>query len=277
MLNEPPDHQRRVHPLERPPQTPAEHQPEEQQVMLHIPFVKPYIMWGLIAVNVLIYVIGWLIPRVGNDFLFYGANNQTAVLIDGEYVRLLYAMFLHASPAHVFFNMYALYAIGSSVEGLFGHARFIIIYLLGGLTGSLLSILLNGPDVMSVGASGAVFAIFGAEIVYVYQHRKLLGERGRSRLRSLLIIAGMNFALGLATSLNLGGVIIDNWGHVGGFLGGILLTWYIGPLFLLRRHPQREGAFLAEDANPLIKNYQVVSLYSAALIGILIVATLIMR
>lgn len=279
MLNEPPDHERRrLHPLERPIE-PSPQQPrrDDQQVMLHIPFVKPYFIWGIIVINVVIFAIGEFSPTLGFNFIFYGANNQVAVLIDGEYLRLFSAMFLHGSLPHVFFNMYSLYAIGSSVEGLFGHTRLALIYVLGGLTGSLLSVLFNGPMVVSVGASGAVFAVFGAEIIYVYQHRKLLGDNGRRQLRQLLIFAGINFAFGLLSSLNLGAVSIDNWAHIGGFLGGAFLTWYIGPLFLLRRHPQREGAFLAEDANPLRKSYQAVSLYTAALLGLLIAASLIMR
>jgi rhomboid protease GluP len=278
MLNEPPDQQRRrVHPLERPPEPPPEHHREEQQVMLHIPYVKPYLTWLLIAVNVLIFVAGQFSDSIGLMLFREGANNQTEVLVNGEYLRLFFAMFLHAGIAHIFFNMYSLYIIGSTVEGLFGHVRFAIIYLVGGLTGSILSVLFNGPDVRSVGASGAVFAIFGAEIIYLYHHRKLLGARGREQLRTLLIFAGMNFAIGILSSLNLGGVSIDNWGHIGGFIGGIVLTWYIGPVFLLKRHPTREGAFLADDINPLRNRYQIISLYVAVLLMLLIGATFFVR
>src|SRR5690606_30425031 len=113
------------------------------------------------------------------------------VLVQGQYHRLFTAMFLHAGLLHIFFNMYALYLFGSILEPLFGHLRFIIIYLLGGLTGSVLSVVLGDPNPpfaqmvfagASVGASGAVFAIFGAEMVFIYRHRALLGERGRAQL-----------------------------------------------------------------------------------------------
>jgi rhomboid protease GluP len=278
MLNEPPDPQRRrVHPLERPPEPPPEQQHQGQQVMLHIPYVKPYMTWLLIGINVLIFAAGWASPELQRTFFLNGANNQTEVLINGEYLRLFYAMFLHAGIAHIFFNMYSLYVIGSTVEGLFGHLRFAIIYLVGGLTGSILSVLFNGPAVNSVGASGAVFAIFGAEIVYLYHHRKLLGARGREQLRTLLIFAAMNFGIGILSSLDPGGVSIDNWGHIGGFIGGAALTWYIGPIFLLKRHPTREGAFLADDVNPLHNRYQAVALYISLLLVLLIAATFILR
>lgn len=277
MLNEPPDHQRRVHPLERQPDPVSETQQAqpEQRVMLHIPVVQPYITYLLIAINVLVFVVGEFNPSMGSAFVENGANNQVLVLADGEYLRLLYAMFLHAGFAHVFFNMYALFAIGASVERMFGHVRFGLIYLLGGLTGSILSVVLNGPRIYSVGASGAVFAIFGAQIIYLYQHRKLLGENGWRELRSLLFYAGLNLLIGLTSALSPGGVNIDNWGHIGGLAGGVILTWFTGPVFLLRQHPRHDGAFLAEDANPLRRSYQVYFLFTAALLAMLIAATLI--
>ncbi|MBC8098600.1 MAG: rhomboid family intramembrane serine protease [Armatimonadetes bacterium] len=281
MLNEPQDHQpQRVHPLERAPQAvdPAEVRDEQQQqVMLHIPVVKPYVTIALIVVNLIIFAVGQFSATLGQRFILDGANNQLRVIVDGEYLRLLFAMFLHGSLSHIFINMYSLYVIGSTLESLFGHVRFALIYFLGGLTGSIVSVLFNPPMVNSVGASGAVFAIFGAQLVYLYQHRKLLGAGGRRQFRNLLVIAVMNLAVGILSSLGAGTVRIDNWGHIGGLIGGVALTWYIGPLFLLRRHPQREGAFLAEDVNPLAKRSSVISVYSALLIAILIAATFVMR
>lgn len=282
MLNEPPDKPtRKRHPLERAPQPspgPAGGDGERrQQVMLHIPVVRPIVTYVLMAINIVIFVAGFVSPTLQQSLIVSGANNRMAVLMDGEHLRLVTAMFLHGGPAHIIFNMYALYAIGGTVEGLFGHARFLLVYALGGLTGSLASILLNDPFTLSVGASGAVFAIFGAEMIYLYQHRKLLGENGRRQLQSLAIVALLNLAIGFLGAVTPDGARIDNWGHVGGFIGGVVLTWYIGPLFLLRRHPEREGAYIAEDVNPLSGRYQVVSLYGAALLAVLIVATLLAR
>lgn len=274
MLNEPPP-EKRPHPLERQPAPEAQANPN--RVMLHIPISKPYVTYALLALNITIFFAGLLIPDLDLQLLRGGANNQIQVLREGEYLRLFSAMFLHGGLMHLFFNVYALFAVGSNIEGLFGHVRFALIYMLGGLTGSLFSIMFNSPQTLSVGASGAVFALFAAELVYLYQHRKLLGPNGRAQLQNLLLVAGFNFALGIFSSLGLTPLNIDNWAHIGGFIGGALLTWYIGPLLMIRQHPQREGAYLAEDINPLAQRYQVISLYSAALLVVLIVATLATR
>lgn len=274
MMNEPPENSRRPHPLEvkpKPPQQPVE--PQNQQMMLHIPVVKPYATYILIAINLAIYLIfGMLLPEVYDEFVRYGANQQTRVLTQGEYHRLLTAMFLHGGFAHVIFNMYALYAIGSQIESLFGHVRFLLIYFLGGIAGSILSVMFNDPFTFSVGASGAVFAIFGAEMVYLYHHRKLLGAQGRAALQNLLWIAVLNFGIGIFSSLSSEGVTIDNWGHAGGLIGGLILAWYISPILIPKRDPTRPDVFVAADINPLKNRYTVISLYLAGLIVLLIVA-----
>jgi rhomboid protease GluP len=274
---------RRPHPLEQgpepppPPEDPDE--PRRNRVMLHIPVVRPYLTYALIAINVAIAFLVFFVlsPAQQQEVYTWGASNQRAVLEFGEYHRLLTAMFLHGSLPHILFNMYALWIIGQMVEGFFGHVRFALVYFLGGLGGSVLSVLLNPPAVTSVGASGAVFAIFGAEMVYLYQHRKLLGQAAKMQLRQLLIIAGINFGYGILTTLNPGGVNIDNWGHVGGLIGGLTLTWLIGPIFIVRRHPSHHGALAAEDINPLERRTQPVLIYISALLAILIVATLLAR
>lgn len=281
MLNEPPEERpRKLHPLERPPQQPPdtnendENAPRRQQVMLHIPFVRPHITFALIGINVLIFILGIISPQLNAELMANGANNHYSVLVAGEYLRLVTAMFLHAGIAHIFFNMYALMFVGSTVEGLFGHARFAIIYFFGGLTGSIASVVFNNAFIYSVGASGAVFALFGAELIYLYQHRKLLGASGRQRLQSVIMVSVMNLAIGLLSAASPGGIRIDNWGHIGGFFGGIVLTWYIGPLLLPKAHPEREGALTVDDVNPLRNRYQTVSLFIAAQLAVLIAATL---
>ncbi len=170
--------------------------------MLHIPSVRPTVTYALIAINVLIFVIRALSPQLDEQILLWGANNPVAVLQNGEVYRLFTSMFLHASifdaaggyalanSLHLIFNMYILYVIGIQVERLFGHVRFTLIYLLGGLAGSVLSAVLSSGNVYSVGASGAVFAIMAAQFVYLYQHRKLLGARGRAQMQSLIMSGG---------------------------------------------------------------------------------------
>lgn len=312
MLNEPPnDTNRPVHPLEEPhednlseiPDKPkvsaparklhpleqqaldarqalenASSEPQPPQPSFTIQLAQPRLTYILIAVNSVIFFIMFALmtPQQQNDVYEWGANNSRLVF-EGEYHRLITAMFLHGSVTHVLFNMLGVYYIGLTVERFFGTVRFALIYLLGGLVGSLFSVVLNGPEVTSVGASGALFALVGAEMVFMYKHRKLFRQMAQSRLRSLVIIVIMNLAVGFGGSLLQEGIRIDNWGHVGGLVGGLILTWFLSPDLIPKRHPERENAFLLVDLNPLKKNYQPILLFISAMLALLIAGTLIAR
>lgn len=285
MFNDPPPERHKQHPLERDPQPPPPDQrPPTQQVMLHIPSVKPNVTYAIIAINVIIFLIRATSPELDQQIFLWGANHPPDVIEDGEIYRLFTSMFLHASifsargaynlgnSLHLIFNMYILYAVGTQIERLFGHLRFALIYVLGGLAGSILSVVLNDASTYSVGASGAVFAILAAEFVYLYQHRKLLGARGRAQMRSLIILAIMNLVFGIATTFSTGAMRVDNWAHLGGVIGGLALTWAIGPIFIVRRHPEQPNALLGEDINPLKNRYWALSAYVIVLMVVLIVA-----
>lgn len=287
-----PQPERRPHPLERPPQLPPEPapgQPPRQRVMLHIPSVRPLATYALILMNVAIFVVRLLSPQLNAQILEWGANHPPSVLLNGEYHRLLTSMFLHASiygPSgelapqnflHLFFNMYILYAVGASLEQMFGHTRFLIVYLLGGLAGSILSVLLGSFNSLSVGASGAVFAVLGAEFVYLYHHRKLLGEAGRARRQSLLLFGIINLVFGLASLLPGSAMRIDNWAHIGGLAGGMILSWFISPYFVMEAHPDHPGEFLGVDTNPLARRYWIVSVYATVLVVLVFVGVMLRR
>lgn len=301
MLNEPSSGKRprAQHPLERPPadpQTPSPQDPnnpddqprQRGQVVLHIPTQKPTLTYLLLAINIGVFVLRAFSQEIDQAFFLAGANHPPDVLVNGEYHRLVTSMFLHASifnilgeyslqsSLHLVFNMYMLYVFGSQLESLFGHTRYAVIYLLGGVTGSLLSTVLNPPQTYSVGASGAVFAIMGAHFIFLYRHRKLLGERAQQQMRSLIIWGLINFGFGALTSAT-GGLRIDNWGHLGGLIGGLALAWFIAPNFVLRTHPDSPSAFLAVDVNPLKRKQWVSPVYVSVLLGVLIVASLIAR
>jgi membrane associated rhomboid family serine protease len=120
--------------------------------------------------------------------------------------------------------------------------------------------------VFSVGASGAVFAIIGAEFIYLYHHRKLMGAAGRARRQSLIIFGVMNLAVGLLSALPGSAMSIDNWAHIGGLVGGLILAWFISPILNLKMHPEHPDELLGVDTNPLSRRYWVVSVYATALI-----------
>ncbi len=195
--------------------------------------------------------------------------NELIVL--GEVWRLFTAMFLHIGVMHLLFNMWALFAIGRLVEAYYGHVRYAIIYLFGGLFGSLASFAFS-PSV-SAGASGAVFALTGAAAVYFFRYRENFGSHGRSVLQNMIFIIAVNLAFGLA------GSGVDNWGHIGGLVGGLLLGYGLLPYYAPPRAlpagniPQQYGAEYPVQADEPM--YMTVTFRPAAEIAALVVVTLI--
>ena len=157
---------------------------------------------------------------------------------DGQLWRFLTPVLLHASIPHILFNMYALVAFGAGLERHFGHVRFLMLYVLAGFAGNVLSFLLS--DGYSVGASTAVFGLVGAEAVFLYQNRALLGNQFGRAIGNVLFIVAVNLALGLTPG-------IDNWGHVGGLLGGLVFTWFAGPVWEVRQAALTAEGFELRD------------------------------
>ena len=288
MLNDPqpPDRRhpladppRKRHPLEEAPaQRPApRQQPPRQGPQIRLGTARPTIMWLLIAINSAVFALEFATQNgflPGGDQLFaVGVQRSYEVLVQGQYYRLLTAMFMHLDPVHIFLNMYALYLFGRSIESIFGHSRFTIIYFLGGFTGSILSVVLGDPSprlgIPSLGASGAIFAVFAAEMVFLYRNRELLGPRAQTQFRSLVFLMVINAGIGIASQFSQSGVRIDMWGHVGGFIGGVILAAVLGPIFIIETHPDKPGVRVATDTNPLAKNVALVVIYSVGLIAIL--------
>ena len=284
MTSQPPPGERR-HPLERPPAhmaPPPSGEPAPRRVAIQLPRVAPTVTYALIAINVAVFILRALSPSLDTQFFQFGANNPEAVLVDGQYYRLLTSMLLHASiygfagslvmsnALHLILNMYILYSVGQQLESLFGHARFLIVYLAGGLLGSVFSAVFSDFNVSSVGASGAVFAIIGAEFVYLYRHRALLGPRASAQMRSLVMWGIINFFYGALTSVAGTRIRIDNWGHLGGLVGGLLLAWFQTPVFVPKRAVEVPQALVVEDTNPLERRWPIVLAYAALLLIILL-------
>jgi rhomboid protease GluP len=179
--------------------------------------------FGLIAVTVLVFIAQLLSKAlVGSDIvLYYGAKINES-LAAGEAWRLVTPVFLHAGLLHIGVNMYSLWALGPAVERFFGRARFLVVYLLSGISGVLLSLAMSPNP--SVGASGAIFGLLGALAAFLYLHRATFGQLGAMQLRQLVFVALINLGMGLTPG-------IDNWGHVGGLVAGVALAWFLGPRF----------------------------------------------
>ena len=199
-----------------------------------IPLVPPRISRVLIGINLVVFAVtfayGLLVFDVWNGpmdlrvLCRLGMKSNWAIR-NGETWRLFTAMFLHIGPIHLISNLIGLYWLGPIIEGHYGHLRFATIYLLGGLLGSIASYAFSPAP--SAGASGAVFALLGATIVYFYRYRENMGRQGQAMLQSALVILVINLALGFSVSN------VDNWGHMGGLVGGALVA--IGLLPRYRR------------------------------------------
>ncbi|MFP4321720.1 MAG: rhomboid family intramembrane serine protease [Anaerolineales bacterium] len=213
---------------EPPPQDP---QPA-RETRLEIPQVDPiltYIIIGLL-VAIHVYVQTLSQPELMSFYTTYGNFSQR--VIDGEYYRLFTSMFLHAGLTHLAFNCLALYIFGRNIEGVFGHVPFLVIYLLGGLVGSVASLVFTQGN--SIGASGAVFAVFGALVAYFYRNKAVYGQSANEQLRQLAVLAGINLVIGFLSNIPGSPARIDNAAHIGGAVGGLALAWFLTPLFRVR-------------------------------------------
>ena len=176
----------------------------------------PYITYFLIALNVIFYIVPILLGDyqwILNSGCVHGPSIR-----GGQYYRLLTGMFLHGSIFHIFFNCYALYIIGSQIESFMGKTKYIIIYLFSGIMGSLFSMTFGGATA-SIGASGAIFGLMGALLYFGYYYRVYLGNVLKSQIIPLILF-----------NLVLGFIIpgVDNFGHIGGLVGGLLITRALG-------------------------------------------------
>jgi rhomboid protease GluP len=267
-MTTPPDND---HPLYQKPRHPVDEGQEPQQAQrqkIKRPVEdRPYLTYGLIVINLLIFLAGFVSDAVQLQLFVGGALFPPLVVEEGQVYRLFTAMFLHGDAAHIFFNMYALYIVGVSLEPIFGRLRFGIVYFLGGLGGSVLSLLLGTYSVPSVGASGAVFAIFTAYAVHLYQHRTIY-RNVRGQLQQMIFMLGINLVLGFIP-----GSRIDNWGHIGGLIGGGILAWRISPQIQAPTAPIRSLHDLAKtDTNPLVRHLPYLVVYVFGLIGLTMIA-----
>ena len=185
----------------------------------------PVVTYTLIAINILIFLLG-IIFNMQDTLINLFANYGPLVTENHQYYRLFTSMFMHANFLHIAFNMYALYLLGSQAEGFFGKTKFLTIYLLSGLSGSLLSILLN-QGAVSVGASGAIFGILGALLYFGFNYRVYLGN---TLIKEILPIILINLAFGFAITG------VDNYAHIGGLVGGLTTAMATG--FITRTDKQ---------------------------------------
>jgi rhomboid protease GluP len=190
--------------------------------------------FGLIAITVAVFLQQWITAALFGDGLVCGRGDllcalgvkQNQAIRAGEIWRFVSPIFIHVNLLHLFVNMYSLYALGPATERFFGAPRTLAFYVLTGIMGVVFSLLFSPQP--SAGASGAIFGLLGAFGAFLFLHRDIFGRLGKLQLRQIVIVALINLTLGLSPG-------IDNWGHFGGLLTGIGLTWLMGPRFELKQ------------------------------------------
>ena len=177
---------------------------------------KPVVTYILIVLNLMVFLYGVL---HGNDELINMFGNNYELVQNGEFYRLFTCMFVHADILHILFNMIALYSIGPVVERYYGKSKFLLIYLVSGLRGSIFSGVFMTADSISIGASGAIFGLLGSISYFTYYYRATLQGILRGSIMPVIII---NLVIGFLSSS------IDLSAHIGGLIGGILISMAIG-------------------------------------------------
>ena len=185
---------------------------------------KKIIMTKLIL---LICVVMYIILGINsNNFFNIGINalvnfggNNLLIVQSGEVWRLISAAFLHVSLIHLLVNMYSLVIIGTQVETFIGKFKFLFVYLISAICGNLLSLIFNEANIVSVGASGAIFGLMGALLYFGYHYRLYLSEAIKTQIIPVIVL---NLLLGFMVNG------VDNAAHIGGLIGGYLASMAIG-------------------------------------------------
>lgn len=187
-------------------------------------------VWLILIINVIAFVM----------LALAGGSTDTEVLIkfgalssnlisEGQYWRFIACVFLHANLMHLGVNAFSLFIFGPTAEIFFGRIKFLVIYLISGVGGSITSYVFIDPRSIGVGASGAVFGVLGSIAVYYYLNQHIYGKYGRGMMGGIGLIVLLNLGFGFTVQG------VDNWAHIGGLLFGILAA------FALQKHRTELG------------------------------------
>jgi len=194
----------------------------------------------IIAINVLVFFITLIMSAGSGGGLGQLGGIDEGVLVNmggqvnflvaqGEVWRIFTAMFLHFNLIHIGLNMISLFLIGAAVEVFYGKWRYLTIYLLSGIVGGIATYFFSPLNTLAVGASGAIFGVFGALGVFYIVNRRALGRYGTGAITNWVFWLGLNLVFGFSTP---GIGVID---HIGGLVAGIV----VGVLLIPRLRPRR--------------------------------------
>lgn len=181
---------------------------------------KPIITYVLIGVNVLMYLVtaflsGDILDSNINVLVFLGAK-VNELIKGGEYYRFITCMFLHGGIIHLALNMYSLNSLGPLIERIYGKVKYIVLYFLSGIVSSIFSYIFSTS--VSIGASGAIFGLLGAVLVFAVKMKNFVGKEFMVNILSVIVV---NLFIGFSIAN------VDNFGHMGGLVGGIIISFFL--------------------------------------------------
>jgi membrane associated rhomboid family serine protease len=206
------------------------------------------VTWTLVSLNVIFYIAELAYPNFINDGEMLGKFGTQYGVANGEWYRLITNAFLHYPPGsglglfHILFNMWALIVVGPSLERVLGRLRFLAVYLVSALGGSVLYYLIAPPGTPAIGASGAIFGLFGAYFV--------MARRMRANTNQIVGLIVINLAIGFYFSS------IAWQAHVGGLIAGTALT--------------AAYAYAPKQNRPAVQAAATVALVALLVLGVLV-------
>ncbi len=198
--------------------------------------------YSLMAVSILLFLISTISDDVAETIFVAGALHGYSVVVKGEIYRLFSSTFLHSGGMHIVMNMLSLYIVGKMVEKLFSKVAYLSIYFISAFFGAFTSIFMH-LDSVAVGASGAIFGLFGALAGFVFVHKDRLGEQFKAFMKDFGMILVVNLVIGFVVPS------IDVSAHVGGLVAGL-----VGG-FMIAKNPKFIWAYVAVSLLLLIGMY----------------------
>lgn len=195
----------------------------------------PYVTYTLIGINILIFILMYIFGSGSEDLatlVNFGALNKLYVVNAHEYYRLITSAFLHIGILHLVLNMYALYILGKEIENYYGKLKYIFIYLISTIVGSLLSLIFMSSNTISAGASGAIFGLMGALLYFGYHYRAMLNNAITKQILPLILL---NLVIGFMISG------INNFAHIGGLIGGLVASIAVGVKYKSTKFEKTNG------------------------------------
>ncbi len=206
--------------------------------------------YSLMAVSILLFLISSINDTLAETIYVAGALHGYSVVIKGELYRLLTSIFLHSGGMHIVMNMLSLYIVGKMVEKLFSKTAYLSLYFISAFFGSFASMYIH-VDSAGVGASGAIFGLFGALAGFVFVHKNRMATQFKAFMKDFGIILLINLGIGFAFPS------IDVSAHVGGLIAGIVGGYVIA------KNPKFVWAYVSVSLLLLVLFYNyLTSLYA---------------